>query len=126
MGSHHTEPAVARPPVNHRQLWVLVVLFFGFGDLLTTSVGLETAGVTEANPVVAAAIGGNDLLVMGALKALTLAGCFLLWKTIPRPHSLGVPLALALVGVLVTVWNLHILVRAIHEPGLLPLVAMVG
>lgn len=36
--------------MKHKLLWVMFVLFYGFGDMLTTFVGLEYFGLIESNP----------------------------------------------------------------------------
>lgn len=95
-----------------RRLWLLAALGFGVGDVVTTSVGLGTAGVVEANPLLLASLQPLDLVTMVALKVAVFAGCYLFWKRIPDPYAIGVPLGLALSGGLVTAWNVHVLLRA--------------
>ena len=90
-------------------LWVAGVLFFGVGDLLTTVVGLQVGGVTERNVVPALLIGQYGLAGMIGLKLFAFGGCYALWRVVGRPHRLGVPLGLALLGVVVTFWNLRVL-----------------
>lgn len=91
-------------------LWVIGVLFFGFGDLLTTIVGLELAGLSEADPIAAMAIRRFGVLGMVGLKLGVFGGCYVLWRYIPRPIDVAVPLGLALLGPLLTGWNLLLLV----------------
>lgn len=95
------------------RLWLLVLCFFVLGDLLTTVVGLGMPGVVETNPVVVSALLEPSLSTMVALKLATLAGAVAVWTGVPRPHSLGVPLGLAALGVVATGWNLAIVVVAL-------------
>lgn len=107
-----------RLPLDRRRvvssrLWLGSILFFGVGDLLTTAIGLATVGVFELNSVAASLDQQFGFVAMVALKFGILAGCYLLWQVMPRPHRDGIPLGLASLGVLVTAWNLHVLMVAL-------------
>ena len=91
------------------QLWVIAVLFYGLGDAATTGIGVHTAEVVEAGPFVAPLLEQYGLGIIIALKAGILGGMYLLWRHIPQPQRLGVPLGLAVVGVSVTTWNASLL-----------------
>jgi hypothetical protein len=106
---HESIPSVDVPRLDALQLWLVAVLCFGVGDVVTTSIGLGLAGVVEAHPVAGSLFQYPPLGVMVALKSVVFGVCYALWAWTPRPHCLGVPLGLALVGVLVTAWNLHVL-----------------
>lgn len=97
-------------------LWVTSLVFFGLGDLLTTVVGLQTRMVVEVSPLVAEAVSVHGLGVLPSLKLAAFGLCFLLWKVVPRPHNVGVPLALAVIGVGVTLWNLVVLSMSLPAP----------
>lgn len=86
-------------------LWLVAVLGFGIGDTTTTAVGLQVAGVVELNPLPLGFLGGSALGTMVTLKLVVLCGCYVLWQRLPRPPAVGVPLGLAILGVVVTVWN---------------------
>ena len=86
-------------------LWVAAIVFFGVGDLTTTAIGLGVAGVVEAGPVVGPVIDRYGVAGIGLVKTLVFAGSYGLWRAVPAPHRLGVPLGLAVVGVGVTGWN---------------------
>ncbi|WP_313694776.1 DUF5658 family protein [Halorarum halobium] len=89
-------------------LWLGAVLFFVCGDLVTTTIGLSLDQVVEVGPV-AAYVLTHGYVPLVVLKGLTVALCVGLWRLTPRPHRVGVPLGLATLGVLVTVWNTWIL-----------------
>ncbi len=93
-------------------LWLTAVLFFGIGDAATTTVGLQLNGVTEIGPLVSMLLQRFSLAAMVVVKLLFLAVGYAIWKRLSGPHSLGIPFGLALVGVFVTGWNLHILFLA--------------
>jgi hypothetical protein len=94
-------------------LWSMAIAFFGGGDLLTTAVGLSFERPVEAGPVTSIAIDQFGLPIVVPLKVLTLVLAYLLWRRTPTPYRIGVPLGLATLGVLVTVWNLGILFVAL-------------
>ena len=91
------------------RLWGLALLFFCVGDVATTHVGLSTHGVVEAGPVVAPLLRDHGLAAMVLLKGLVVGVAYAVARAVPDPQSVGVPLGLALVGVLVTGWNLVVL-----------------
>ncbi|MDX1746826.1 MAG: hypothetical protein R3324_12875 [Halobacteriales archaeon] len=91
------------------RLWVLMVLFFCVGDLVTTHVGLSMPGIVEAGPLVGPVLEAYGPAAMVVMKGATVALFYGLYRVVPEPHSLGVPLGLAVVGVLVTAWNLVVI-----------------
>lgn len=95
------------------RLWLVAVLFYGVGDVVTTSVGLGFDGVVEAGPVTAMIVQQYGLLSMVALKCAAFGGHYVLWRVIPRPHCEGVPLGLSIVGIAVTLWNLLVVLVVI-------------
>ncbi|NLV11282.1 hypothetical protein GOC74_15245 [Halomicrobium mukohataei] len=97
---------VLEPPTG---LWLLALVFFGIGDLLTTGVGLTLGSSTEANPVVASLVERYGVAVLLPIKATFFVGTYLVWRALPHPYSTTVPATLALVGVVVTAWNTGIL-----------------
>lgn len=94
------------------ELWLIGIIFFGVGDLLTTNVGLTTGWAVEVSPIGAIFIQEFGLAAMYPLKLSVFVVCFALWRVTPRPHAAGVPLGLAVLGVLVTTWNLGVLLLA--------------
>ena len=94
---------------QERFLWVVAVVFFGIGDLVTTAVGLQLQYVVEAGPVVGDVIRAYGTSAMLWLKVLVFAICYVLWRVVPAPHRVGVPLGLAALGVLVTGWNVFVM-----------------
>lgn len=102
------------PPVlgidTTRVLWVLAFAFYGVGDLATTAVGLQFEPVEEIGPLAALVFYQYGLAALPVLKLATFAVSFVLWKILHRPHRVGVPLGLAVVGLSVTTWNSAILI----------------
>lgn len=96
-----------------RTLWVLTLLFFCVGDVTTTRVGLSIQGVVEAGPLVAPVVRTYGLAGMVGVKAATVGLFYGAARLLPDPHAVGVPLGLALVGVLVTGWNLVVIVLGV-------------
>jgi hypothetical protein len=87
------------------RLWVVAVVLFGVGDLVTTLAGLGL-GLAEANALPRHFLRNHGFAGMVALKLLSLGCCRILWRVLPRPHRIGVPLGLALLGAWVSAWNL--------------------
>lgn len=94
-------------------LWVLTVLFFLVGDVVTTTAGLGVPGVVESNPVVGPTVVLHGLGAMVVLKLATLLVAVVAWRVVPRPHALGVPLGLAALGVTSTAWNAAVVATAV-------------
>lgn len=106
-------PPTYSPTIDYLQdlsphLWALSLAFYGLGDLITTIVGLRLGGITEIGPIPAliAHLGPTGFI---GLKTIALILFVWIWKTVPEPHNIGVPLALATLGVLVTIWNLAVI-----------------
>ena len=83
-----------------------------FGDLITTGFGVASGGIAEAGPIAAPIIHRYGFLGMILLKLVVMGLAFSLWKLVPSPARIGIPLGLATVGVLVTAWNLIVLLFA--------------
>lgn len=90
-------------------LWGAAILFFGVGDLVTTSIGLQDGQLVEVGPVAAPVIARYGLAAIIPLKVATFTGCIGFWLWTPRPYNVGVSLGLAVTGILVTGWNLLLL-----------------
>ncbi len=86
-------------------LWVLALLLYGLGDLVTTTVGLGQQGIVEIGPVAGPVIDAYGTPGLVVLKCGTLAGSYAAWRVVPQPHRVGIPLGLAVVGIVVTSWN---------------------
>ncbi len=91
------------------ELWVIALICFGVGDIVTTMAGLSAGHLVEAGPFVAPFINRFGLAALISLKTAAFGISLLLWKFTPRPHAVGVPLGLATLGVLVTAWNAYLL-----------------
>lgn len=93
--------------------WVGAVAFFVGGDLATTFVGLRLPTVVEAGPVTTWLITGYGVGLIVPVKLGVVAGLYGLSRVVPRPHSVGVPLGLCALGVVVTVWNSAVIAAAV-------------
>lgn len=94
---------------SHLHAWLVAVLFFGVGDVVTTGVGVELFAVAEQNPVPAMVLQRYGVPGVVGLKLLVIACFGLLWRAFPRPYCAGIPLGLAVIGLAVTAWNLLVL-----------------
>lgn len=94
---------------RERLFWVMAICFFGAADLATTTIGISLGQVAEAGPVQSPLLEQFGILSVPGLKAAVFAVFYGLWRLIPDPHSFGVPLALTVTGVAVTLWNSTVL-----------------
>lgn len=101
---------VATAAAEERLLWLAALAFYGIGDSVTTLVGLAAGEVAEAGPVAGTVIDGVGTPGFLALKLVTLCGFYGLWSILRTAGRVAVPLALAVVGVVVTTWNVVVIV----------------
>lgn len=90
---------------RERYLWAVAILFYGVGDVVTTFTGLWVDHVVEAGPIVAVLLQQYHVATLVGLKIVAFACFYGCWRIIPSPYSIGTPLSLAVMGVLVTIWN---------------------
>lgn len=94
------------PEVPTRALqWGAAIALFGVGDLATTIHGLSQAGVVEHNPVGVLAIGLGGYAGLVVVKAAVMAATAAVATLFPEPERQLIPIGLALIGGLITVWN---------------------
>lgn len=96
-------------PSDHRLIWACVGVFFVGGDLGTTGLGYLVPGVVEWNPSIATVLDTYGFLGMLPLKVIAVLGALFLYRVVPRPNDVAVPLGFAVVGMGVTAWNLVVL-----------------
>ena len=102
-----TDSRFTGPALSIRQWsWVLVLIFFVLGDVVTTSVGVSMHGIVEGNGFLLPVVESFGVLGMVLVKAAVVGGGYLVARVLPRHQSVAVPLGLLLVGVVVTGWNL--------------------
>ena len=94
---------------RRRVAWVLVVGFFVVGDVVTTAVGVATPGVSEFNPSILSLVAAHGFLGVVVLKGAVVAAAYLLYRIVPRPHDVAIPVGFGLVGLGVTIWNVAII-----------------
>lgn len=89
-------------------LWAIAIAFYGAGDLVTTVIGLQLNGIAEVGPIAALVVDGGGPAMLG-LKIAAFLLFVAVWRIVPRPHNIGVPLALATLGVVLSIWNLVVI-----------------
>jgi hypothetical protein len=94
---------------NQPTLWVVAVVLYGAGDTVTTLVGLQSDGATEGGPVALYALGQGGIPGFVLLKVGFIGACFLVWWVVQTPGRVAIPLALVVVGAVVTGWNLVVI-----------------
>lgn len=100
---------VATAIENQSVLWVLAVVLYGIGDTITTLVGLQSDGATEGGPVALYVLGQGGIPGFLLLKIGFIGVCVLIWWLVRTPGRVAIPLALVVVGAVVTGWNLIVL-----------------
>lgn len=94
-------------------LWGSAIALYGVGDIVTTLMGLQTAGVNEAHPVSASILGAYGPAGMVATKAVVIGVAMWASKNVvPREWAVGVPVGLSALGALIVMNNLSVLARA--------------
>lgn len=96
---------VGRLRAHQSTLWIAALLLYGLGDLVTTTVGLSQQGLDEIGPVAGPVIDAYGTPGLVVLKSGTLVGSYAAWRLLGPPHRVGIPLGLAVVGLVVTAWN---------------------
>jgi hypothetical protein len=100
---------VSRGSVLTKSLWLASLVFFVGGDVVTTHVGLATGSVREVGPIAGPLIGSFGISSLVVLKVGILVAAYALWRLAPVRYAVGVPLGLAVGGLLVTFWNAAVL-----------------
>lgn len=90
-------------------LWWLAITFFGVCDLLTTSAAVLYVPVGEGSPVVGGLLRAYGFAGFVAVKLLAFAVAYVVWRVVGPPDNVGVPLALSVLGIGFTTWNLFVL-----------------
>lgn len=111
--TNSSESITVEIPLSRDQFfWVTALLFFGLGDLTTTSVGIQLSQVMEVGPVQAPLLEQFGMISVPGLKVAVFAFFYAIWRLISEPHNIAVPVALTVVGIAVTAWNSIILLIA--------------
>jgi len=90
------------------QLWIAAILLYGVGDTATTLWGLSVGGIAEAGPIARPLIETYGPRALLLVKAMVFGAFYVAWVMLRTPGRIAVPLALALVGGVVTAWNLFV------------------
>lgn len=90
---------------HERIVWVVALVAYGIGDTITTLLGLRVDAVSEAGPVMGPVIETYGTVGLVVAKLALLGAFGAVWRIARPPSRVAVPLALAIVGVVVTGWN---------------------
>lgn len=88
--------------------WAVAIVFYGFGDTITTIFGLQATGVAEGGPLVLVvlALGGIPAFIL--YKTLLVAVFFGVWYVVSGPVRDSIPMVLTVLGVVITIWNTYV------------------
>lgn len=90
-------------------LWWLSVMFYGLGDVITTGATTLAVPVAEGGPLVGWVLDEYGLGGLVGVKVAVFGLSYLVWRLVGHPHNVGVPVALSVIGVGFTTWNLFVL-----------------
>jgi hypothetical protein len=105
--------SIRTAPDITRTYWGAALLFFGILDVLITMIAVGGGIAGEANPLVDAVIRRYSVLVLPVLKTTSIGIFYLLYRTVPSPYSIGVPLGLTVLGMAVVTWNVIVVLQTI-------------
>lgn len=108
------EHAISSIADSDRRVWIAAIVLYGIGDTVTTFWGLSTGGVAEAGPIAAPVIEAYGRYALLGVKAIVFPIFYLIWYVLRTPGRVAVPLALAVVGAIVTGWNLLVITTALY------------
>ena len=111
MNDDHAIPVVGG---NDRLVWIAAIVLYGVGDTVTTLWGLSTIGVAEGGPIAGPVIDAYGRYALLSIKAVVFPAFYLVWRALRTPGRVAVPFALALVGAVVTGWNLVVITTALY------------
>jgi hypothetical protein len=103
-----SETTVAVVGGRDLQVWIAAILLYGVGDTATTLWGLSTGGIAEAGPIAKPLIEAYGPHALLFVKAVVFGSFYVVWAGLRTPGRIAVPLALALVGGVITAWNLFV------------------
>lgn len=91
--------------------WIAAIVFYGFGDYLTTVLAVRRSGVVEANPAVRYLLSEQPTPIGFAVLKLTALGVCAGGYFLIRGSSIagGIPIVLAVLGADVTIANVRTL-----------------
>ncbi len=90
-------------------LWWLSIAFFGIGDLMTTATAVYVTEIAERSPTMSLVMGNYGFIGFFAIKLVVFVVGYLVWRGVGYPDNVGVPLALSVLGVGFTTWNLVVI-----------------
>lgn len=106
-------PGIVHRLARHERLfWVAAIIWYGIGDTITTMGGLWYTEAAEIGPVAGPAIGAFGAVGLIAIKVALFSIGGLIAAQLSRPTRVAIPVALMLVGAVVTTWNAVIIVTA--------------
>lgn len=106
MSDERTVPVVGG---DDRWVWFAAILLYGVGDAVTTFWGLSNGGIAEAGPIAKPFIEAYGPSALLGIKTIVFPAFYLFWWLLRTPGRTAVPLALAVVGAIVTLWNLLVI-----------------
>lgn len=98
---------------REREVWIAALLLYGVGDTVTTFWGLSLGGVAEAGPIARPLIDAYGRGALIGIKLVVFPTFYVVWRLLRTPGRVAVPLALAVVGAAVTLWNLVVISGAL-------------
>jgi len=89
--------------------WLLAVAFWGIGDWLTTAVSMRFGFGYETTPIVARTITTYGHVGHAGFKLVVFVGLAVLYRILPRPYRIAVPIGAAVAGAKLTANNVQVI-----------------
>lgn len=105
-GAHHTRQIVT--PRVATVLWVLAIGTYGVGDLATTLYFIFTTPVVEGHPIAGPVAESVGHWILVPWKALAIGLFYALYRVVPSPYRIGIPIGLVVLGSGLTAWNSYL------------------
>jgi len=89
--------------------WAFAVALWGVGDWLTTWYPMTSGAGYESTPIIARTISEFGHLGHAGFKLVVFVGLGILYRVLPRPYRIAVPIGVAVAGAKLTVNNIDVI-----------------
>jgi hypothetical protein len=93
--------------------WGAALILWGLGDLITTFISMHYGFGVESTVVVNAIIQNVGHLGHVGFKMTIFAIFLVIWKTLPMPYRMAVPIGFSAAGGILTVNNLNVILAGL-------------
>lgn len=95
--------------INSKIFWILGILLFGAGDIITTFFGIYIKNLGEINLIPSIILDKLGIQGLLLLKIITIYIFYILWRILPQKYRIGIPIGITITGTAIITHNLYIL-----------------